>query len=149
MGVSPTVGKNLNGYPRGERVEKLSDSRKTRAGVSLKWSGHDPEEGNPIQYSFMPNHNVKRLKEIIDARRKSRIHIYTEGILTSHSSWKRSGTTVVAAAGAEGNEDEVLFLRDLQALFNEYHGITGWTRWDAPKNERSLAIRFLMHFMNL
>ena len=73
MGVSPTVGKNLNGYPRGEQW--TFDSRKTRDGVSLKWSGHDPE-GNPIQYSFMPNHNVKRLKEIIDDAEKVE-YIYT------------------------------------------------------------------------
>ena len=55
---------------------------------------------------------------------------------------------MVAAAGAEGNEDEVLFLRDLQALFKDImeHGLI---RWDAPKEERSMAIRFLMHFMDL
>ena len=48
------------GYPRGYR------SSNNRELIMDKWSG-DLEEGNPIQYGFMPNHDVKRLKQLIDA----------------------------------------------------------------------------------
>ena len=143
MGVSPTVGKNLNGYPRGE--EWTFDSRKTRAGVSLKWDGHLDPEGNPIQYSFMPNHNVQRLKEIIDDAEKSNTYIL-RGDIDTHK-LEKEWDKVIADARAEGNEDEVLLLGDLEDLFQDImnHGLV---RWDA-QDERSLAIRFLMHFMNL
>ena len=125
------------GYPRGYRV---SDSR---GDIMAKWH-KDLEEGNPIQYGFMPNHDVRKLKELIDAGEKAGTFIERDDIAdeSRDSDWDN----VVAAARREGNEDEGNSLRELQVLFNDIKQYA-LARWDA--DERSMAMRFMMHFMDL
>ena len=127
------------GYPRGY------EDRDSRDDVMRKWTG-DLEEGNPIQYGFMPNHDVRRLKELIDAGEKAGTFMLREDI--SGESGDRLWDVVVAAARREGNEDEALSLRELQVLFNDIKQYA-LDRWDAPNSERSMAMRFMMHFMDL
>ena len=124
------------GYPRGY------EWRNSRSAVAKKWDG-DLEEGNPIQYGFMPNHDVQRLKELIDAGETAGTFMLRTDI--SGESADGLWDTVVAAARREGNEDEGNSLRELQALFNDIKQYA-LGRWDAPNNERSMAMRFMMHF---
>ena len=127
------------GYPRGYQ------NRNSRGGIMGKWTG-DLEEGNPIQYGFMPNHDVQRLKKLIDAGEKAGTFMRRTDI--SGESTDDKWDTVVAAARREGNEDEGNSLRELQALFSDIKEYA-LGRWDAPNSERSMAMRFMMHFMNL
>ena len=64
----------------------------------------------------------------------------------SSESTDASWDTVVAAAGREGNEDEGNSLLELQALFSDIKEYA-LGRWD--DGERSMAMRFMMHFMVL
>ena len=125
------------GYPRGYQA------RNSRDGIMEKWTG-DLEEGNPIQYGFMPNHDVKKLKELIDAGEGRGTYMLREDI--SDESTRVQWANVWGAAKGEGNEDEALSLRGLQSLFNDIKQYA-LTRWDS--GERSMAMRFMMHFMVL
>ena len=125
------------GYPRGY------ETRNSRGGIMGKWH-KDLEEGNPIQYGFMPNHDVRKLKELIDAGEKAGTFIERGDI--SGESRDSDWDNVVAAARGEGNEDEGNSLRELQVLFNDIKQYA-LARWDA--DERSMAMRFMMHFMDL
>ena len=125
------------GYPRGY------EDRDDRDGIVRKWTG-DLEEGNPIQYGFMPNHDVKRLKELIDAGETAGTYMRRTDI--SGESTDDKWDTVVAAARGERNRDEGNSLRELQALFSDIKEYA-LGRWGA--GERSMAMRFMMHFMDL
>ena len=144
--VSANLARLMEGTPRGyPRGYETRDRREGFGGISTKWS-RDSEEGNPLQYSFMPNQDVKRLKELIDAGEKAGTYMLREDI--SDESKDSDWDTVVAAAREEGNEDEANSLRELQSLFSDIKQYA-LARWDAPKNERSMAMRFMMHFMDL
>ena len=64
----------------------------------------------------------------------------------SGESTNTSWDTVVAAAREEGNEDEAQSLLKLQVLFNDIKRYA-LRRWNS--DERSMAMRFMMHFMDL
>ena len=125
------------GYPRGY------EARNNRKKIMTKWSG-DLEEGNPIQYGFMPNHDVGKLKEIIDAGETAGTYLQSDDI--SEESLDSDWDTVVTAAGAEENADEASFLRQLQTLFNDIKQYA-LRRWNS--GERSMAMRFMTHFMDV
>ena len=144
--ANDNLGRLMDGTPRGYPNEGLATNRNNRAGVMRKWPVVDGAEGNPIQYGFMPNHDVKRLEELIDIGEAAGTFMLRTDI--SSESTDASWNTVVAAARGEGNKDEVLFLRELQVLFNDIKEYA-LARWDAPNNERSMAMRFMMHFMDL
>ena len=80
-------------------------------------------EGNAVQYTFMITHDVLGLKKIIDAAERKRATFSRSRISDN-----------VVGPGAYGSL--------LRGFKHE-----GLTRWDA--GERSMALRFLMHFLKL
>ena len=134
------------GTPRGYPNEGLatSSSEQPRVASMGKWTG-DLAEGNPIQYGFMPNHDVKRLEELIDAGETAGTFMLRTDISSESTDCVVGHRGCMLPAG-EGNADEAHSLRELQVLFNDIKEYA-LTRWDA--GERSMAMRFMMHFMVL
>ena len=123
--------RRLYAYARGrtDRALNLLDWQgyvKPNAGwdpASVK-STHNPTlaEGNPIQYTFMIAHDVLGLKRKIDAG-------------------ETRGTALKRKLIADPSGGSVPAYRDLFQLSQK----EGLARWD--KGERSMAVRFLMHFL--
>ena len=81
-------------------------------------------EGNSIQYTFMNTHNVLGLKQKIDDG-EAALPLLTRLLISQ------------PAVGGSSAYSTLLGLSKTEGL----------ARWDAPNNERSMAIRFLTHFL--
>ena len=121
--------RSLYEHPRG-RTDRALDRLDEQGYVKLGGGDASPKnkhyttltEGNAVQYTFMITHDVLGLKKKIDAAE-------TSG--TALSRW-----LIASPGGGSGASKSLL----LSAIKDK-----GLRRWDA--GERSMALRFLMHFL--
>ena len=119
-----------NARARTDRALNLLDtsgySKRSRSSIADDKESHYTQfsEGNSIQYTFMNTHNVLGLKQKIDDG-EAALPLLTRLLISQ------------PALGGSSAYSTLLGLSKTEGL----------ARWDAPNNERSMAIRFLTHFL--
>ena len=106
------------------------------------------EEGNPIQYGFMPNHDVRRLKELIDAGETSGYVYAGERIFPMNRQMRKWDTDGECSRQRRGEHRRSPRLcAGFRSLFNDIkqYALARWDKGDAY----SMAMRLMMHFMVL
>ena len=119
-----------NARARTDRALNLLDtsgySKRSESSIADDKESHYTQfsEGNSIQYTFMNTHNVLGLKQKIDDG-EAALPLLTRLLISQ------------PAVGGSSAYSTLLGLSKTEGL----------ARWDAPNNERSMAIRFLTHFL--